>query len=398
MNNQAYVTFEGQILNTAAPLPANADHTIGYVGWSGAPTDQQIPMGDFDGANGWFLIANHAAPKLLGYFSTGSSIIDATSGNMMAKSPMRTSVTRTSGSVHINLNGASVMTPLPGASNSAPTAGFSIGGYNLTNPSFQGMLSEVYVYSSALSSTILSQIDTDESIYWLDPGFLTPYAPGCGILQLGVNDAVVMGNVLQYDQGQPWTVWGAVQLFGQNINAEVLFTNATPDGRAVCYEYWIDQNGKLRVRLIHNYSGAQYLGVFGEPPGGTLIDGKKHLIAASYDGTNPATMGSIRMYVDGVELVKTLELDGLGTLSFVDPGQNFTVAQQLPGSTNIRGPMMFFQLDKVARSPTYIANYYPGSATPLPPNDATNTMMRLRFTEGTGTTTHVSRQTPLLAH
>jgi hypothetical protein len=42
-------------------------------------------------------------------------------------------------------------------------------------------------------------------------------------------------------------------------------------------------------------------------------------------------------------------------------------------------------LDNVARSGSYIANYVPGSSTPLPPNDPTNTKMRVMFTEGTGT-------------
>jgi hypothetical protein len=49
--------------------------------------------------------------------------------------------------------------------------------------------------------------------------------------------------------------------------------------------------------------------------------------------------------------------------------------------------MCFFQLDNVARSSAYIANYYPGSATPLPPADA-NTKMRVMFSEGLGTTVH----------
>jgi len=247
------------------------------------------------------------------------------------------------------------------------------------------MLSEVYLYSSALSSTVLGQIDTDESVYFSDVGFTTPYATGCGILQYGINDTLTFGNVLQYDQGQPWTAYGAIQLFGQNNNAEVLFTNATNDNRAVCYEFWVDAQGILRVRLIHSYVAAQYLGVFGTWSGGSIIDGKKHLIVATYDGTNPATLASIKMYVDGVAVPITLELNGLGSLSIVDPGQIFTVGTQLPGGPNLRGPLSFFQLEKVARSAAYISNYHDGV---LPPNDSVNTVMRLLFTEGSGTSVH----------
>lgn len=387
IGQRAYITFEGQILNTSAQVGANGDQTIGYVGWSGDSGAQQIPVANFDGTNGWFLQANGGPKKGVGYYSVGSGGINATSGNMMAVSPLRTVVTRTSGAVAFRMNGAALTGTGTGASNAVPSNGMGIGGYNLTNPSWQGMLAEVYVYASALSTTVLNQIDTDESVYFPDLGFTTPYASGTGVVQLGVNDTISFGNVLQYDQGQPWTAWGVVQLWGQNSNAEVLFTNATTDSRAVCYEYWIDANGQMRVRLIHNYGGAQYLGVFGKPPGGYLIDGKKHLIAATYDGTNPATMASIKMYVDGVLLTNTLELNGLGSLSIVDPAQNFAVGTQMPGGSNVRGPLCFFQLDNVARSAAYIANYYPGASTPLPPSDA-NTKMRVMFSEGAGTVVH----------
>jgi hypothetical protein len=48
----------------------------------------------------------------------------------------------------------------------------------------------------------------------------------------------------------------------------------------------------------------------------------------------------------------------------------------------------FFQLDNVVRNDAYIANYHPGSPTPLPPLDGANTDMRLLFTEGSGTSVH----------
>ena len=165
-----------------------------------------------------------------------------------------------------------------------------------------------------------------------------------------------------------------------------MFTNASPSPAFTCYELWVDTQGQLRVRLINHYGNNFLLGVIGATT--SLIDGKKHLIAASYDGGTPATISNIKIYLDGVPLTTSYEAaNTLGNKSTVSPTQNFTVGTQMPGGPNMCGPISFFQLDKVARSAAYIANYYPGSPTPLPPADA-NTDMRLLFTEGSGTSVH----------
>jgi hypothetical protein len=384
IGTQAYVCFEGQFMQTASAVAVNADHTIGFVGWSGSGNANQIPISDFDGTNGWFLQLNHATVKRPAYFTSGASYMDATSGNACAKAPMRMSVSRAGGTVAINLNGVSLpLVTNTGASNGAPTAPMALAGYNNGNPSFQGLLSEVYVYASALSSATLAQIDLDESVYWQDPGFLTPYATGCGIVQVDASNQLHFGNILQYDQGQPWTAYGAFQAYGQCTNAEVLFTNATPDGHATCYEFWLDLNGAFRVRLINDYVSNLFLGVIGTPTASAL-DGKKHMMVATYDGTSPATPASIKIYLDGVALPTTTEFNNLGTLSIVAPGQDFAIGMQMPGGANMRGPVSFFQLDKVARSAAYIAPLHSGV---LPANDPTNTVLRCRFTEGTGVAT-----------
>ena len=94
------------------------------------------------------------------------------------------------------------------------------------------------------------------------------------------------------------------------------------------------------------------------------------------------------MYVDGVALTTSYEqANTLGSNSIVAAGQIMMIGTQTPGGPNMCGPISFFQIDKVARSAAYIANYHPGSATPLPPADA-NTDMRLLFTEGSGTSVH----------
>ena len=103
--NRAYLTFEGQVLNTASSPAVNSDQTVGFAGWSGTGAGQQIPMGDFAGGNGWFLNANHAAPRAPGYYCTGGTYTDATTADMMAKMPMRWAATRTSGALAVALNG-----------------------------------------------------------------------------------------------------------------------------------------------------------------------------------------------------------------------------------------------------------------------------------------------------
>ena len=382
--NRAYLTFEGEVLNTASSPAANGDQTVGFAGWSGTGAGQQIPMGDFAGGNGWFLLANHGAVRNPGYYCTGGTYTDAINANMMAKMPMRWAAKRTSGALAVTLNGVSAASAPSGQTNPATGSVLAIGGYG-TTPSWQGIICEAYVYSAALNSTVQGQIDASIAAYFTGLDIDTPYAGGAASVQLGGNDLLSFGNVLQKDQGSPWTAFGAIQIWGQTLNAEVLFTNANPAPASTCYELWVDPLGRLRVRLINHFGNNIFLGVIGAA---NVIDGKKHIIAASYDGGSPATIANIKMYVDGVPLTTSYEqTNTLGSNSIVAAGQNMFVGTQTPGGPNMCGPISFFQIDKVARSAAYIANYYPGSATPLPPADA-NTDMRLLFTEASGTSVH----------
>ena len=386
VNNRAYLTFEGQLLNTASSPAVNGDQTVGFAGWSGtgASGAQQIPMGDFAGGNGWFLLANHGAARNPGYYCTGGTYTDATTGNMMAKMPMRWVATRTSGALTVALNGTTLKTVASGQTNPATGSVLAIGGYG-TTPSWQGIICELYVYSAALNSTVQGQIDASVAAYFTGLDIDTPYNGNVSSIQLGGNDLLSFGNVLAYDQGQQWTAFGAIQLWGQTLNAEVLFTNANAAPASTCYELWVDPLGRLRVRLINHFGNNLFLGVVGTPAA-SLIDGKKHIIAASYDGGTPATIANIKIYVDGVSLTTSYEqTNTLGALSIVAAGQNMFVGTQTPGGPNMCGPISFFQIDNIVRPD--IASFYPGSATPLPTAGA-STKMRLLFTEGAGTTVH----------
>ena len=384
VNNRAYITFEGHLLSAASSVVANSDHTVGIVGWSGTGAAQQIPMGDFGGTNGWFLVANNSVLKSAGYYSSGGSFQNAATGGMMAQSPMRWMAARASGALTVYLNGASVKTAA-GATNTATGSKLVVGGFG-TTPSWQGSVCEAFVYTSSLTPTVVGQIDASQVGYFTGLDLATPYAGGVASVQCGANDLLSFGNILQKDQGAAgtWTAFGVAQFVGQIVNFGVLFTNANLSPTFTAYELFVDPQGQLRVRLINNFTTNLYLGVIGACP--SLIDGKKHMLAASYDGTKPATMASIKMYVDGVRLTNSLEQNGLASLTIVAAGQNFIVGNQQPNGPNITGPVSFFQLDNVVRNDAYIANYYPGSATPRPPADGLNTDMRLLFSEGSGTT------------
>ena len=383
--NRAYITFEGHLLSAASSVVANGDHTVGIVGWSGTGAAQQIPMGDFGGTNGWFLVANNSVLRSAGYYSNGGGFQNAATGGMMAQSPMRWMAARASGALTVYLNGASVKTVASGTTNAATGSKLVVGGFG-TTPSWQGIVCEAFVYTSPLTPTVVGQIDASQVGYFTGLDLATPYAGGTASVQLGGADTLSFGNVLQKDQGAAgkWTAFGVAQFAGQITNFGVLFTNAAPSPTFTSYELFVDPLGQMRVRLINNFTTNLYLGVIGACP--SLIDGKKHMIAASYDGTKPATLASIKMYVDGVPLTNSLEQNGLASLTTVAANQIFMVGTQQPNGPNITGPVSFFQLDNVVRDDTYISHYYPGSATPRPPADGLNTDMRLLFSEGSGTT------------
>ena len=152
------------------------------------------------------------------------------------------------------------------------------------------------------------------------------------------------------------------------------------DHAAQQVEVVFDPNGKLRVRIMSNIGSGNYIGLIGTK---NVVDGKKHMFVASYDGSSLAA--GVSMYIDGVAETLSVEKDAL-TASIIGAGQAFLVGQQQGTPTfYVRGTMGFFQLDKVARSAAYIAAH--SSAASLPTIDA-NTGLAFLFTEGSGVTVH----------
>lgn len=374
VGQQGLLSFPGA-LTTAAMVPVNGDQTIGCVHWAGVGTTAIYPLGDFDGTNGWFLSDNNVA-KQGGYYSSGAGAWRQ-GGNVMAKSPCRLSMTRASGAVTAYVNGASVATGT--GSNAGSTNPLTIGGY-AGSPAFVGLISEIWLYPSALLAPDLAAIDANQVSYWGNWGFSTPYG-GAAWVQLASSDKVDAGNILEFERTQPWTCFAAIQSYGSALQPQIIFTNVTVGPAYTGYEMWLnDQGGQLVIRVIHDFTGGVYLDVMGST---NLNDGKQHFVCGTYDGSSLAA--GVRLYVDGVPETLTVRGDNLGANSIVASGQKMCLGWQQPSGASMYGCLGRVQIDKVVRAPAYVAAY----ATPSspPPIDA-NTGMCFPLTEGSGTTVH----------
>ena len=169
---------------------------------------------------------------------------------MMAKMPMRWAAKRTSGALAVTLNGVSAATAASGQTN--PATGSVLGHRRLRHDSELAGddLRSLRLFGGAERHRAGADrrqhgrlLHRPRHRHALRRGHVAS-------VQLGGNDLLSFGNVLQKDQGSPWTAFGAIQIWGQTLNAEVLFTNANAAPASTCYELWVDPFGRLRVRLI----------------------------------------------------------------------------------------------------------------------------------------------------
>jgi hypothetical protein len=371
-------------LRTAAALNLTGDQTMGFVGQM--MTDYAVmPLSQFDSSNGWFQTFNGAGssaapgslPGVFQYFSTGNGVAIPDAGRYFAQTK-RYATTRASNVATLYVNGAQTAT---GAStnNAASTAPFTVGGQDMNSFAFVGLMGEIFVYASALSGADRATIDASEAAAFADTGFSTPYSGTHG-LEFDFAEFGDAGDVLAFERTDSWTVFAASQLFYLPVLATTFYTNVPGSGTTFPgHEIWIDEVGRLRVRLISDFAGLNYLGVIGTT---NVVDGKKHAIAYSYDGSS--TAAGVKVYIDGALETTTLERDTL-TGSIIGAGQSFTLAsQQAVHSFNLTGTLAFFQVDKIVRNQAYIQANFVGGA--IPPNDVANTKMRLLLNEGSGAT------------
>ena len=276
-------------------------------------------------------------------------------------------------------NGASVGSGA--GSNGASTAPFAIGYWPAYSIPFEGLIGEVYLYSSALSSANRTSIDTSESRYFASTGFATPYS-GASVVQFGPGEDCSAGHVLDFEHTQPFTAFAAIQMYNMPNTESVIIDNDDPGNNYAGYQLVVNgpslfssYGGRLLLRLMNNVFST-HIDVVGST---NVADGKKHFVAVSYDGSGLAA--GVKLYVDGVQETMTTLSDTLsGTM--VSSGQTFLVGDQY-GNYTMHGSIGHVQIDTVARSPSYIASYSTPSS--LPPIDA-KTAISLSFTEGSGTT------------
>jgi hypothetical protein len=372
-NGKVWLSFNGNQILKAADVPLTGDQTVASVNWTTMPNC--FVVHDFN-VSGWSFRENDTALKQVSYFSGSGVTVATTASNAWAACPSRLMVTRASGAVTIYVNGVSGATGT--GSNTAAGNGLSVGGH-VGAPQYTGLMSEIVIYASALSSGDRAFVDANQVSYWGDLGLETPYQ-GASWVTTGHADSVGLGNVLQFERTAAWTGFAAIQSWSFSGSVHTIFANVPAGSAAPGYLLTIDDLGRLNLRLSHDNSINAYILVRGAA---NVLDMNKHFVAVSYDGSSAAA--GVKIYVDGAPDTLTVLSDNL-TLTMVDPSQSLVVGSQ-SGSTGVgfNGCIGHVQIDNVARSAGYIAACATSSS--LPPVDA-NTVLCLLLTEGSGTTAH----------
>ncbi len=194
----------------------------------------------------------------------------------------------------------------------------------------------------------------------------------------GLTYITVGADALKYEYTQAWTCIAPVKLFRKPVEASMIFTNVSNASAFPGYELWINENGKLHIRVINNIT-TNFIGVYGTT---VLDDGEWHVLAGSYDGSG--TAAGVKLYVDGVLETMVTESDTLSGQSITGGVQTFRVGNQTNHfDFNLLGHMGYFSLSDVVRDATYIAAH----ATPATREtvDSDHSLF-YDFSEGSGTT------------
>ena len=389
IDGHGWICFQNpldQYLASATGPNLTGDQAIGMIGASMCAFSS-IPISDWDGSNnGWFFWLNGAGgtSQIVGpnpgafatYSTNGSSHVQDTTNYL--GDGYRFVSKRASGVGTVYVNGTQTATgSLP--NNSTTPGPFAIGSFTTFGYAFVGIISEVYVYASAISDTDRNAIEASQAIAFPDPGFGTPYSGTSGILSNPQQQpAIVCGDVLAFERTESWTVYCAVQMWLFPDVAAVIYTNVpnSTDNSYPGHEYFIDTIGRMRVRIIHNIGANNYISVIGTT---NLIDGKKHMLTYTYDGSS--TAAGVKIYVDGVPEVPTIESDALSN-TIIGSGQNLYIGNQQATALYLAGTFSFFQVDTIAQNQTTIAQYVNGAIPPV----TADTAICFLMDEGTGTT------------
>ncbi len=213
-----------------------------------------------------------------------------------------------------------------------------------------------------------------------------PFHGGVGPRGVQVQTAqkVDFGAILQYERTQAWTAYAVISgiyvvppvYIPSGTAAGIIFTNSLNNAAHPGYEFWIDGTGVLHVRVIHDIAAPNYVGVYGTT---NVCDGAAHVVVATYDGSS--TAAGVKIYLDGVLETLHTESDTLSA-TIVSAGP-WLIGQQDGEDFYLGGGIADFQLSKVVRSASYIAQY--AQRNNVPPLDSSHDMY-VAFDENTGTT------------
>jgi Concanavalin A-like lectin/glucanases superfamily len=384
--NGPQITFSGAAgtLDIGGVIGLNSDFTIGlYMQQNGYLAG--TPIECWDEADGWVLYLNGSAIGQVDTIFNGT-VEPGDTSNLLAGSLHQVAITRASGNTNYYVDNAITKTITTSSSNS--TANAFIGSFQGSAFPFQGMISDLYIYTSALSNTQLSTIYNNELLAIPPTGFQNYYNGKCAI-QAEIAAPITFGNVLEFEFTQPWTMYAAVQVLHPGGITEAGIISNIDHSNDLFQGYFFGMLssvgtpfvvGALTVRLINSIPANQAFEIQGSK---SIIDGKIHCVVATYDGSGLAA--GVKLYIDGVEDTVDIVSDTLGGNSIVGPDQILAVGGQVNDTDCISGRVGFAQIDTVVRSQAYIAENFTLSVTP--PNDGANTVLRLLLTEGTGTTT-----------
>jgi hypothetical protein len=191
-------------------------------------------------------------------------------------------------------------------------------------------------------------------------------------------------STLQWERTQAWTAICKIKIAkgptSVGPGAAIIFTTCNQGTGAgntyTGYEFWIEYKAAnvwvLRVRIISNYGGPNYIGVIGTI---NVCDGKWHTVAASYDGSS--TAAGVKLYVDGVVDAQTTESDTL-TTTIVNK-EPLWIGNQRDWTYSLGGALAEFMLSNVVRTQAWIQKYDRAKASV-----DSSTVLAYDFSEGRG--------------
>lgn len=339
-------------------------------------------IGTLDGSNnGW--AAEAGTGGKVAYFSKtkGAFSLSTTATN---DGFQRSSIiTRTSGAMAFFLQNVADGTAT-GHGNIASGATVFIGSDAAgTGTKLNGLISEIALYSRALSAGERAAIAADHVSYY---GVKNPVAPaaafkGASGLKFIASSYVNTGATLLYERTQPFTILAAVYLTGRPniaLNGAMLIFCNVGGSPFPGYELWYDWTGNLRSRIIHDQPGLNSIDVVGSL---SSIDAGWHVVGMTYAGN--ALASGVKFFIDGVKDQNTRAITDNLTGSSIGTSGRIGNQAGFESTFYMRGAVDELQIHNVERSEAYMAAHMAAATYPTLPD--ANIQGYWKFDEGSGT-------------